>query len=221
MTPRRGPQSIRSRSVAATAPLLELHFYNSMLQSIDSLVDALTTRKMTQSSFGLIIIPATTELRIALDAGYEKFRLQWLLADLEIYLDNVKVAKKAALGSPLVSFFDDTQMVVKQYRDYCNEIHYGTSPQDCELSEHFQKAGIKKDDANQICASLGAVLFRHLALVTIPDIQGIFLLPISNVSKMKFQELAQKDTQDTEKRARASMPQKASLAQMHVFLEEL
>jgi len=135
------------------------------------------------------------------------------------------VAQQAFQGRQLAPFFDGALRAVDEYIVYCRAIEAASQTkwgvtQDCALSNHFQEAGISKSDANKICARLGAVLVEHLALVTVPDIAVICTLPISGVSKIKFQELAQQHAQDAEKAARP-LSQQASLARMHAFLEDL
>jgi hypothetical protein len=134
-------------------------------------------------------------------------------------------AQQSFQGRQLIPLFADALRAVDDYLAYRRAIEaasstsWGVTP-DCALSNHLQENGIIKVDANKICAFLGAVLVKHLALVTDADISDIWTLSITNASKIKFQELTQQHAHDAEKAAKP-LSQRASLAQMHAFLEEL
>lgn len=133
---------------------------------------------------------------------------------------------QVTLGTQLHTLIGDTIRVVLRYIIYCEAIQtaskktlLGMTP-DCELSKQLQKQGIIKNDANQICALLGAVLVEHLTHI---EIDKIWTLPILNASKMKLQELVQKRAQDADPAVGAfrENKDKGTLAEMHAFLEAL
>jgi hypothetical protein len=132
---------------------------------------------------------------------------------------------QGTLGSQLYTLLGHTIDVVNRYIIYCNAIQTASKKNllgmtsDCELSKYLQKQGIVKQEANQFCARLGAVLFQHLTHF----VDEIWALPMDNASKMKLQELVQQRAQDADPAVRAVREnmEKKTLAEMHAFLEAL
>jgi hypothetical protein len=236
--------------MTSTAPVLALRLYDAMAGSITRLKGAIADRNMTGSSFGVHLTAQDAKFK-ALDRGrgvivdLKKYRTELVVAQKVMQGFNWKtwceeglsgtygheteeekaeltVAQQAFQGRQLIPFFDGALRAVDDYLAYRRAIEaasstsWGVTP-DCALSKHLQQKGISKIDANNSCAYLGAVLVEHLALVTDAD---IWTLSITNDSKIKFQALTQQHAHDAEKAAKP-LSQRASLAQMHAFLEEL
>ncbi len=136
------------------------------------------------------------------------------------------VPTEQAKGLEIELGFNTPLLCLHQYIQYCNAIQtaskknrLGMTP-DCELSKHLQTQGIIREDANQICARLGAVLVEHLTHV---EIDKIWTLPILNASKIKLQWLMQKRRQDEDPAVLAFREKNATstLAEMHAFLVAL
>jgi len=133
---------------------------------------------------------------------------------------------QGTLGTQIYALIGDTIDVVNRYIIYCKAIQTASKKNvlgmtsDCELSKYLQKQGIDKQEANQTCARLGAVLVEHLTHI---EIDKIWALPILNASKMKLQELVRQRAQDKDSAVRAlrETKEKSTLAEMHAFLEEL
>ena len=134
------------------------------------------------------------------------------------------VPTEKAKGLEIELGFATPLRCLHEYIQYCTAIQTASKKNvlgmtsDCELSKYLQKQGIVKQEANQFCARLGAVLVQHLTHF----VDQIWALPMDNASKMKLQELVQQRAQDADPAVRAfKNKEKSTLAEMHAFLEAL